>query len=75
MKRAMSDKFPEVRMGAAVFAGLIAPMLIKNVPFSSVVAQRGGGGKDGEDAASPLAWLEEATQVALRNIDDEVSSH
>ena len=69
IKRATSDKYPEVRMGAAVFAGLIAPMLIRNLPFGG--SSRGGGGRDGDDSASPLAWLEDVAQVALRNIDDE----
>jgi hypothetical protein len=62
MKRATSDKYPEVRMAAAIFAGLLAPMLIRNVSM----AVR----KDGE-GVSPLAWLEEVTQVAMRNLDDE----
>jgi hypothetical protein len=75
IKRATTDKYPEVRIGAAVFAGIVAPMLIRNIP-------RGGGGvggsirgKDGgvdSGAASlPLVWLEEVAQVAMRNIDDE----
>ena len=67
MKRANQDKYPEVRMGAAVFAGLAAPMMIRIVPqFGS---PRGGAGKDGD--ASPLTWLEDVTQLAMRNIDDE----
>ena len=66
IKKATSDKYPEVRMGGAVFAGLAAPMLVRNVPPSR--AHRGGGGKD---EASPLSWLEEVTSVAMRNIDDE----
>ena len=61
VKRAVSDKYPEVRMAAAVFTGLMAPMLIRN---TSAIR------KDGE-GASPLAWLEEVTQVAMRNLDDE----
>ncbi len=68
IRRATSDKYPEVRMGAAVFAGLAAPLLIRIVPFSG--SQRGGAVKDGGDA-SPLTWLEDVTQMALRNIDDE----
>ena len=67
VKRATSDKYPEVRMRAAVFAGLAAPMLIRIVPFST---PRGGSGKDG-DGPSPLAWLEDVTSLAMRNIDDE----
>lgn len=67
IKRATSDKFPEVRMGAAVFAGLAAPLLIRIVPVAGT--QRGGIGKDGD--GSPLIWLEDITQVAMRNIDDE----
>lgn len=67
VKRATSDKYPEVRMGAAVFAGLAAPMLIRIVPQYS--SQRGGAGKDGND--SPLSWLEDVTQLAMRNVDDE----
>jgi len=67
IKRATSDKYPEVRMGAAVFAGLAAPMLIRIVPSSG--APRGMVGKDAD--TSPLLWLEDVTQVALRNIDDE----
>ena len=67
IRRATSDKYPEVRMGAAVFAGLAAPSLIRIVPFSG--SQRGVAMKDGD--ASPLVWLEDVTQMALRNIDDE----
>jgi len=68
IKRAASDKYPEVRMRAAVFTGLAAPLLIRIVP--SAGSQRGGVvGKDGD--AHPLAWLEEVTQLSLRNIDDE----
>lgn len=67
IRRATSDKYPEVRMGAAVFAGLAAPLLIRIVPFSG--SQRGVAMKDGD--ASPLVWLEDVTQMALRNIDDE----
>lgn len=67
IKRATSDKYPEVRMGAAVFAGLAAPMLVRKLPPPG--AMRGGAGKDGD--ASPLGWLEEVTQIAMRNIDDE----
>lgn len=66
IKRATSDKYPEVRMGAAVFAGLAAPMLVRIVPFYR--SQRGGG-KEGD--ASPLAWLEDVSHIAMRNIDDE----
>ncbi|KAL7509674.1 hypothetical protein ACHAXN_006645 [Cyclotella atomus] len=61
MKRAVSDKYPEVRMAAAVFTGLAAPMLIRNV---SVMR------KD-SDGVSPLVWLEDVTQVAMKNLDDE----
>ena len=60
MKRAVSDKYPEVRMAAATFAGLVAPMLIRN-PSTR---------KDGENV-SPLGWLEDVTQIALKHIDDE----
>ena len=68
MKRATQDKYPEVRISAAVFAGLAAPMLIRIVPVSR--SQRGGGsGRDGD--ANPLSWLEDVTQLAMRNIDDE----
>lgn len=67
IRRAASDKYPEVRMGAAVFAGLAAPMLIRIVPYSG--SQRGGAVKDGD--ASPLAWLEDVSQMAMRNLDDE----
>lgn len=67
IKKATSDKFPEVRMGAAVFAGLAAPLLIRIVSVAG--AQRGGIGKDAD--GSPLSWLEDVTQVAMRNIDDE----
>jgi hypothetical protein len=67
IRRAASDKYPEVRMGAAVFAGLAAPLLIRIVPFSG--SQRGGAVKDGD--ASPLAWLEDVSQMAMRNLDDE----
>ncbi len=67
IKKATTDKFPEVRMGAAVFAGLAAPLLIRIVPVLGT--QRGGNGKDGD--GSPLLWLEDVTQVAVRNIDDE----
>jgi len=69
IKRATSDKYPEVRLGAAMFAGLIAPMLIRNIPTGSL--SRNGGGRDNEELATPLAWLEEVTQFALKNIDDE----
>ncbi len=69
IKRATSDKYPEVRLGAAVFAGLIAPMLIRNIPNGGL--SRNGGGKDNDDSATPLAWLEEVTQFAMKNIDDE----
>ncbi|KAL9184425.1 hypothetical protein ACHAXT_002511 [Thalassiosira profunda] len=62
VKRATSDKYPEVRMGAAVFAGLAAPMLVQT--------PRPRARKDG-DGTSPLVWLEEVTSVAMRNIDDE----
>ena len=65
IKRATSDKYPEVRMGAAVFAGLAAPMLIRIVPSSRT--QRGGRDAD----VNPLSWLEDVTQIAMRNIDDE----
>lgn len=58
IKRATSDKYPEVRLGAAMFAGLVAPMLIRTATV-------------GDGAASPLAWLEDVTQVALKNVDDE----
>jgi hypothetical protein len=67
IRRAASDKYPEVRMGAAVFAGLAAPLLIRIVPFSG--SQRGGAVKEGD--ASPLAWLEDVSQMAMRNLDDE----
>ena len=60
MKRAVSDKYPEVRMATAVFAGLVAPMLIR-IPSTR---------KDGENI-SPLGWLEDVTQISLKNIDDE----
>lgn len=67
IRRATTDKFPEVRMNAAVFGGLVAPLLIRIVPFSG--SQRGGVVKDGD--ASPLVWLEDVTQIAVRNLDDE----
>ena len=67
IKRATSDKYPEVRIGAALFAGLAAPMLIRIVPPSR--SQRGGSGRDGD--ANPLSWLEDITHIAMRNIDDE----
>ena len=60
MKRAAADKYPEVRMASAILAGLTAPMLIRNPSIR----------KDSE-GVSPLAWLEDVTQVALRNLDDE----
>ncbi|KAL7553470.1 hypothetical protein ACHAWF_016747 [Thalassiosira exigua] len=67
IKKGVSDRYPEVRMGVAVFAGLAAPMLIRNVP--SFGASRGAAGKDAD--ASPLAWLEDVAHLAMRNIDDE----
>jgi hypothetical protein len=67
VKRAASDKYPEVRMGAAVFGGLVAPMLVRNVAMFSGAMTR----KEGGEGASPLAWLEDVTQLAMRNLDDE----
>lgn len=66
IKKATSDKYPEVRICAAVFAGLAAPMLIRDVRTG---AQRGGAGREGE--ISPLSWLEDVAAIAMRNIDDE----
>ena len=60
MKRAAADKYPEVRMASAILAGLAASMLIRNP----------SGRKDNESVL-PLGWLEDVTQVALRNLDDE----
>eukprot|EP00986_Skeletonema_menzelii_P004460 scaffold1524_cov140-Skeletonema_menzelii.AAC.1 len=77
IKRATADKYPEVRMGAAVFAGMMAPMLIRNIRSTTASNMRGkdagsgGGGEGGAAASAPLVWLEEVTQVAMRNIDDE----
>lgn len=66
-RRAASDKYPEVRMGAAVFVGLAAPMLVRNVRDPP------GGGHQGKDShsLSPLSWLEDATQISMHNVDDE----
>lgn len=61
LKRAASDKYPEVRMAAATFAGLTAPLLVR---YPSVMRKEGEG-------VSPLAWLEDVTQLAMRNLDDE----
>jgi len=60
-KRAASDKYPEVRLSAAVFAGLAAPMLIRDA--------RGGRARDGD--LPPLGLLEDMTQLSMKNIDDE----
>jgi len=75
IKRATADKYPEVRIGAAVFAGMMAPMLIRNI--RNTANMRGGrdgasgGGEGGAAASAPLVWLEDVTQVAMQNIDDE----
>jgi hypothetical protein len=76
IKRATADKYPEVRMGAAVFAGIMAPMLIRNIRSANMRGggkdgASNGGGDSGAGASAPLVWLEEVTQVAMRNIDDE----
>lgn len=47
IKRAVTDKYPEVRMGAAVFAGIVAPMLIRNLPRGVGGIGGGGGGIGG----------------------------
>jgi hypothetical protein len=49
-------------MAAATFCGLVAPMLIRNTMSLSR--------KDGE-GVSPLGLLEDVTQVAMKNLDDE----
>ena len=61
-------------MGAAVFAGIMAPMLIRNIRTSAMRGGKdgGSGGGSGDSSPSaPLVWLEDVTQVAMRNIDDE----
>jgi len=78
IKRATADKYPEVRIGAAVFAGMMAPMLIRNIRNTANMrggrdgASGGGGGEGGAAASAPLVWLEDVTQVAMRNIDAKV---
>ena len=60
LKQAVTDKFPEVRSGAATFAIILAPILISHhSPTSS------------GSTADPLLALEEVMQLALRNLDDE----
>ena len=74
IKRATADKFPEVRMGAAVFAGMMASMLIRNIRGANMRGGGKDGGSSGGDSvgvSAPLILLEDVTQVAMRNIDDE----
>ena len=60
LKQAATDKFPEIRSGAATLAITLAPILIAH-----------HSGATSGSTADPLSSLEEVIQLALRNLDDE----
>jgi hypothetical protein len=57
LKQATTDKYPEVRQGAAHFCAALAPLLVLPI--------RGG------DKTDPTASLEDAIQICFKNLDDE----
>ena len=79
IKRATADKYPEVRMGAAVFAGMMAPILIRNIRSSSGTAINNNnnnnmrGGKDGGAASAALdRWKVKCFNMTINLISNNV---
>ena len=66
LKQGSADKFPEVRSASATFAALLAPMLVIHPKSRS-----GSSGGSTSDPNAPVANLDEAFYIALKNIDDE----
>lgn len=63
LKQAVTDKFPEVRRVAAIFAAVLAPLLPAGAQNSSNNSTNAN--------ADPLAAVEEVLQLAVRHLDDE----
>jgi hypothetical protein len=73
LKQAATDKFPEIRHGAAIMASTLAPLLVASSPVgqSSSSGTMAAASSGGGTVLDSLSALEEVLQLALRNIDDE----
>jgi hypothetical protein len=74
LKQGATDKFPEIRHGAANMASTLAPLLVVSHgggQSSGAGAASSGSGGVGGTSLDSLSALEEVLQLALRNIDDE----